>query len=77
MNSIYAFKKAMRVVDSCTNKHHTDAARTYINLFFRSYLSSSYTNKLGFTTYLTDEMVGTMYDRLLRRLTLKENSFDI
>lgn len=72
INSISQYKKACRVIDSCTNLLHLDAARTYTNLFFKLNSKRSYKTKYGFTEYITDSMIGDMYERLKEKLFKKE-----
>lgn len=76
MNTFASYKKALKVIDSCTNSIHIAGARTYINLFFSSNSEKSYPNKYSFTTYVTDEIIVNMYERLRIKLLLKERSFN-
>lgn len=71
-NYIHAYSKAMKVIDSCKNIYHIEACRTYINLYFKSYCSSTYITKSGLTTYVTTDMIGELYERLYSSLMIKE-----
>ena len=67
-----SYKKALKVIDSCTNIHHIGGARNYINNFFRVNSLEKIHSKIGFRTYVTDEYIGEMYNRLTKKLHLKE-----
>ena len=77
MNTFASYKKALRVIDSCTNLIHLTGARTYVNLFFTSNSKKSYPNKYSFTTYITDDLIAKMYSRLLVRLFEKESDLNV
>lgn len=68
-NSIPSYKKALRVIDSCTTLDHCDSARNYINNFFKQ--NSKCTDKL-FRVYQTEDYIGEMYERLKLKLYGKE-----
>jgi hypothetical protein len=76
MNTFASYKKALRVIDSCTNILHLAGARTYVNLFFSSNSEKSYPNKYTFTTYVTDDFIAKMYNRLLVKLLEKERDLN-
>lgn len=76
MNTFASYKKAIRVIDSCTNLYHIEGARTYINLFFSSNSKKQRPNKFGIATYVTDDMIAKMYSRLYIQLTEKEITFE-
>lgn len=67
-----AYKKALKVIDSCSNSYHLEGARNYVNIFFRVNSIEKLHLKIGFRTYITDDFVGEMYNRLLKKLHLKE-----
>jgi len=60
---IDAYEKALKVIDSCENREHTDGAKNFINNFFRSY-SIPKNTRLG-TMYDIPETVSDAYQRLL------------
>jgi hypothetical protein len=67
-----SYKKALKVIDSCANSYHLDGARNYVNNFFRVNSVEKIHVKVGFRTYVTDDFIGEMYNRLLKKLHLKE-----
>lgn len=67
-----AYKKALKVIDSCSNSYHLEGARNYVNNFFRVNSIEKLHVKIGFRTYITDDFIGEMYNRLLKKLHLKE-----
>ena len=74
--SLYSYKKALRVIDSCTNSLQLVGARNFCNNFFIHYSVEQPKTRLGFTTYLTDELIGKMYRRLLKKLYFKEKELN-
>tara|TARA_E500000331_G_scaffold259211_1_gene250072 strand:- start:1489 stop:1740 length:252 start_codon:yes stop_codon:yes gene_type:complete len=70
-----AFKKANKVISSCTKQSHLKAARKYINLFFNTYCTN-YSIKSGFRVYKPPTFIAEKYDTLLHNLSLKERQFD-
>ena len=70
-----AFKKANKVITSCTKESHLKAARKYINLFFKTYCDN-YSIKSGFRVFKPSTMVADLYDTLLHNLSSKERQFD-
>jgi len=60
---INAYEKALRVIDSCESREHTDGAKNFINNFSRSY-STPKSTSLG-TMYDIPETVSEAYQRLL------------
>ena len=72
--SLHTYKKGLKVIDSCTNTLQLEGARNYCNNFFKFHSDKLLKTKTGFTTYLTDDLIGKMYSRLLKKLYLKERS---
>ncbi len=70
-----AFKKANKVIDSCTKDIHLCAARKYINLFFENYCTN-YSIKSGFRVFKPTAFVEESYNTLLYNLSLKERQLD-
>ena len=69
---IYAYKKALRVIDSCTNPIQLKGARNYVNNFFKVY-SEPVNQKLApFSLVRADDALVEVYNRLMKKLTLKE-----
>ena len=73
--ALRSFKKANKVITSCTKQSHLKAARKYINLFFKTYCTN-YSIKSGFRVYKPSTMVAELYDTLLHNLSSKERQFD-
>ena len=70
-----AFKKANKVIDSCTKDIHLKAARKYINLFFKNYCTN-YSIKSGFRVFKPTAFVEESYNTLLYNLSSKERQLD-
>ena len=69
---IFAYRKALKVIDSCTNPIQLKGARNYVNNFFKVY-SYSTDQKLGpFSLVKADDALVEVYNRLMKKLTLKE-----
>jgi len=77
INAFASYKKALRVIDSCTNEYHLQGARNYVNNFFASESLFVGVNKYNLREYITDEIIAEMYNRLLTKLTEKEASYEI
>lgn len=77
MNTFASYKKALKVIDSCSDPIHLKGARTYINLFFSSNSKKTTRNKYGFRIYVTDDIIAEMYNRLLVKLLDKERALDV
>ena len=68
----FAYRKALKVIDSCENVDHIDAARNYVNNFFKTY-SDPASGKFGpFSLVEASDSVILMYDRLFLKLEDKE-----
>ena len=70
---VKGYKKAMKVIDSCENEYHIKAAKRYCNNFFTNYATEQefrYNSNL----FLVDTLYAKAYDRLLKRLLIKERS---
>jgi len=77
INAFASYKKALRVIDSCTNEYHLQGARNYVNNFFASESLFVGVNKYNLREYITDDIIAEMYNRLLTKLTDKEASYEI
>ena len=77
INAFASYKKALRVIDSCTNEYHLQGARNYVNNFFASESLFVGVNKYNLREYITDYIIAEMYNRLLTKLTDKEASYEI
>ena len=42
-----AYKKALKVIDSCENEYHTTGAKKFINNFFRHHAKMEPMNRYG------------------------------
>jgi len=70
----YAYKKALRVIDSCENMLQLRGARNYVNNFFKFYASGK-GEKLGpFSLLEADVALSDTYTRLLTFLEIKEKN---
>lgn len=70
----YAYKKALRVIDSCENLIHLRGARNYVNNFFKHYASGN-GGKVGPFSFLeADQALADSYTRLLTYLEVKEKN---
>lgn len=70
-----AYKKAIKVIDSCINPLQLEVARTYVNLFFQAHSEPTARYKATFRTVLTNDLVAKMYGRLIKKLYLKQLEF--
>lgn len=77
INAFASYRKALRVIDSCTNEYHLKGARNYVNNFFASESLFVGVNKYRLREYVTDTLVAEMYNRLLVKLTEKEASYEL
>jgi|SaaInlStandDraft_1057018.scaffolds.fasta_scaffold48041_1 hypothetical protein len=62
------YNKAIKVIESCENDLHLQAAKRYINLFFRKYSIE----KSG--TFIIDSVLEEFYSELKSMLELKKFS---
>jgi len=68
------YKKALRVIESCTSIDHINPSKQYINNFFKLHTTPSRKMYGPFKTVNADVFVGNMYSRLLEKLEEKEKS---
>lgn len=66
---IYAYRKACKVIDSCTNVNQLVGAKKYINLFFKAYASEL--PGWSIVEYAVYENVAKMYSKLLYKHNMK------
>ena len=71
---IFAYKKACKVIDSCTSLQQLEAANRYINLFFKYYASEK--PRFSYVEYIVSENISMMYSRLLFRHNIKQRQFN-
>ena len=67
-----AYKKALKVIDSCENEYHTTGATKFINNFFRHHAKMEPMNRYGMQTFSADSLIAQMYERLLIKLAEKQ-----
>lgn len=67
-----AYKKALKVIDSCENEYHTTGAKKFINNFFRHHAKMEPMNRYGMETFSADSLIAQMYERLLIKLAEKQ-----
>jgi hypothetical protein len=70
--SIPSYKKAIKVIDSCETEEQCNVARNFVNNFFKFHSKEKVHPKVGFRQYVTDDFIGEMYERLKRKLYIKE-----
>ena len=70
--AIPSYKKAIKVIDSCSTLDHCTGARKYINNFFNQNSKLTKQVKTGFREYITEDYIGEMYERLKLKLYGKE-----
>ena len=71
---IFAYKKACKVIDSCTTSQQLEAANRYINLFFKLYASEK--PRFSYIEYAVNENVSMMYSKLLFKHNIKQRQFN-
>ena len=59
-----SYRKAHRVITSCTTEEHLAGANNYINSFLKTYSDTHKTPYNGFTQVQTDAFTGMLYDKL-------------
>ena len=67
-----AYVKAVKVIDSCKNKYHIEAARRYINSFFKLYSSEIDEKWLGNQVFVADDLLTKKYRKLYEKLDDKQ-----
>lgn len=72
VSPLYTYKKALKVIDSCENEIHIIGAKKYCNNFFTQHSKESYSHKFGLKQYITSDYISIMYERLKRKIHLKE-----
>ncbi len=70
-----AYKKSIKIIESCTNQAHTKAARNYVNNFFKLYSDTSDRKYGPFEVFYASSMLDKMYKRLLHKLRIVEKKF--
>jgi len=72
-----SYRKALKVIDTCTNLDHIEGARRYINSFFKTYSDLSNFRFGPFQTYEADNLLVSMYTRLYQKLDEKQVQLEI
>jgi hypothetical protein len=67
-----AYRKAVKVVDSCENEIHIEAARRYINSFFKLYSTESRSDWGNFQVRVADDLLVKKYNKLYEKLDDKQ-----
>ena len=69
-----SYKKAIKIIDSCTNQDHIEASRRYVNLFFKTH--TTFDEKVSgiLEVRLAQEFIAKAYYKLYKMLDKKEKS---
>ena len=67
-----AYRKAVKVIDSCENQEHIEAARRYINSFFQLYSTESRSDWGNFQVRVADDLLVKKYNKLYEKLDDKQ-----
>lgn len=68
-----SFKKALKVIDSCENEYHLEAAKRYCNNFFKVHAKEAEVSH-GTQLFSVDSIYASAYERLLRKIHTKRMS---
>ena len=69
-----AYRKALKVIDSCENEYHLQGANNYINNFLAHFSKKlDYKTRSGETMYESDQFVSTAYVRLRDKYRIKKH----
>ena len=69
-----SYKKAIKIIDSCTNQDHIEASRRYVNLFFKTHTTFEEKYSGIMEIRLAEESTAKAYQKLYRKLDMKEKS---
>ena len=72
-----SYRKALKVIDTCTTLDHIEGARRYINNFFKTYSELSNFRFGPFETYEANTLLVRMYTRLYEKLDEKQVEVEI
>ena len=67
-----AYRKAVKVIDSCKNLDQIESARRYINNFFKVYSAESRTDWNDFQVRVADDILVKKYKKLYEKLDDKQ-----
>lgn len=71
---IEGYRKALKVIDSCENEDHIKGAKRYCSNFF-SYHAQAEGIRYGTEIFSLDTFYASAYERLLKKIHLKRQSF--
>ena len=67
-----AYRKAVKVIDSCENLEQIESARRYINNFFKVYSTQSKSDWGNFQVRVADDLLVKKYSKLYEKLDEKQ-----
>jgi len=67
-----AYRKAVKVIDSCENLVQIESARRYINNFFKVYSIESRSDWGNFQVRVADDLLVKKYSKLYEKLDDKQ-----
>jgi hypothetical protein len=67
-----AYRKAVKVIDSCENLEQIESARRYINNFFKVYSTKSRSDWGNFQVRVADDLLVKKYSKLYEKLDDKQ-----
>jgi len=67
-----AYRKAVKVIDSCENLEQIESARRYINNFFKVYSTESRSAWGNFQVRVADDLLIKKYSKLYEKLDDKQ-----
>ncbi len=67
-----AYRKAVKVIDSCENLEQIESARRYINNFFKVYSYESRSDWGNFQVRVADDILVKKYNKLYEKLDDKQ-----
>ena len=67
-----AYRKAVKVIDSCENLVQIESARRYINNFFKVYSTESRSDWGYFQVRVADDLLVKKYSKLYEKLDDKQ-----
>ena len=67
-----AYRKAVKVINSCENLEQIESARRYINNFFKVYSTESKSDWGNFQVRVADDLLVKKYSKLYEKLDDKQ-----
>jgi len=67
-----AYRKAVKVINSCENLEQIESARRYINNFFKVYSTQSRSDWGNFQVRVADDLLVKKYSKLYEKLDDKQ-----